>query len=64
MQGCGICPLFISLHEVTLGKGLRVPVAASFDFVCFFLLKHNSTPTEIMVLCRSSEGIAPFLQSE
>ena len=24
MQDHGICPLFIKLHEVTLGKGLRV----------------------------------------
>lgn len=65
MQGRGICPLLIMLHEVTLGRGLRMisillPVlillVSSYLNIIQLLVKS--------VLCRSSEGIALFLFSE
>lgn len=43
------------------GRGLVwFPSCWQFWFVCFFLLEHNSAPNEIMVLCRSGEGIGLF----
>lgn len=63
MQGRGICPFM--LHEVTLGRGLRM--ISILLPVLILLVSSYSNIIQLLVksvLCRSSEGIALFLFSE
>lgn len=51
MQGCRICPLFIILHKVTLGKGLWV--------ISIFLLCVSSYSIIIHLLVKSQLSANP-----